>query len=152
MNTNQTRAAVCAVAIFAFGATPLAAQTVQGGTSGGITQGDLSVGTSGSGTVTTTPDGRSIGISGGGTATAADGGTASTESAARLNERRAMQRSTAQARDEDERATSRTRTMVTPQDTVRSRTVTRYKERGEAPVREMTTTVTTPEGTTTRTK
>lgn len=145
-------AAASALAISALTLTPVAAQTVEGGASGSISRGDLSVGTSGSGSATTTEDGRALGVSGSGAASAADGGTASTDSSAKLNERRAMQRSVAQARDEDERATSRSRTMVTPNDTVRSRTVTRYKERGQPPVREMTTSVTTPDGTVTKTK
>ena len=152
INRIRATAVTSALVLSALSVSPVAAQTVQGGTSGSLGGGDVSAGTFGSGEATTTTDGRSVGISGGGEATAANGGTASTQSDAKANERRAMQRSTAQARDEDERATSRTRTVVTPNDTVRSRTVSRYKERGEAPVREMTTTVATPEGTTVRTK
>jgi hypothetical protein len=132
-------------------AAPAWAQTVSGGTSGGLGGEDVSASTSGSGQTTTTPEGSSIGVSGGGEATAADGGSASTQSDAKLNERRAMQRSTAQARDEDERARSRTRTMVRG-DTVRSRTMSHYKQKGEKPEHEMTYSVTTPEGTTTKTK
>jgi len=132
-------------------AAPAWAQTVSGGTSGGLGGEDVSASTSGSGQQTTTPEGSSIGVQGGGQATAADGGSASTQSDAKLNERRAMQRSTAQASDEDERARSRTRTMVHG-DTVRSRTMSRYKQKGEKPEREMTYSVSMPEGTTTKTK
>ncbi len=127
------------------------AQTVQGGSSGGIQGRDVSAGTYGSGQYTRTPDGSNIGVSGGGTAEALNGGTAETRSDAKLNDRRAMQRSTATAQDEDERARSRTRTVV-KEDEVRSRTMTRYKQRGEKPVRSMEYTVSTPEGTETRTK
>lgn len=127
------------------------AQTVSGGTSGGVSGEDVSASTYGSGQQTTTPDGSSIGVQGGGEAAAAEGGTATTRSDAKLNERRAMQRSAATARDEDERARSRTRTMVREGE-VRSRTTSMYKQRGEKPEREMTYSVTTPEGTTTRTK
>jgi hypothetical protein len=111
---------------------------------------DVSASTQGSGQYSSTPDGSAIGVQGGGQATAVDG-TANTRSDAKLNERRAMQRSVATARDDDERARSRTRTVVREGE-VRSRTMSRYKERGEKPEREMTYSVTTPEGTTTRTK
>lgn len=146
-------AAAYAVTLSALIAVPGAslAQSVSGGTSGGVTGGDVSASTYGSGQQTTSPDGTAIGVQGGGEAAAANGGSASTKSDAKLNERRAMQRSTATARDEDERARSRTRTMVREGE-VRSRTMSRYKERGEKPVREMTYSVTTPEGTTTKTK
>jgi hypothetical protein len=130
---------------------PAWAQTVSGGTSGTAGgDGDVSASTYGSGQQTTTPDGSSIGVQGGGEATAADGGSAATRSDAKLNERRAMQRSVATARDEDERARSRTRTVVREGE-VRSRTMSRYKEKGERPERDMTYSVTTPEGTTTTT-
>jgi hypothetical protein len=77
---------------------PAWAQTVSGGTSGTAGgDGDVSASTYGSGQQTTTPDGSSIGVQGGGEATAADGGSAATRSDAKLNERRAMQRSVAPA-------------------------------------------------------
>lgn len=126
------------------------AQTVSGGSSGGVTGDGVSASTYGAGEHTKSPDGSATGIQGGGEATAVDG-TASTRSDAKLNERRAMQKSVATAQDEDERARSRTRTTVR-EDEVRSRTMSRYKQRGEKPVREMTYSVTTPEGTTTKTK
>ena len=156
MSTSRSRkglaAAVLAIGVLAGGAPSLVlAQTVSGGTSGGAAGGDVSASTYGSGQQATGPDGTSIGVQGGGEATAADGGTASTTSDAKLNERRAMQRSVAAAKDEDERARSRTRTVVREGE-VRSRTVSRYKQQGEKPEREMTYSVTTPEGTTTRTK
>ena len=152
MITNITRAGFAAsvLTIAAFSAPSFVnAQTVQGGSSGGVQGRDVSAGTYGSGQFSRNPDGTAIGVTGGGDATAANGGSASTESSAKLNDRRAMQRSTAQAQDEDERARSRTRTVVR-EDEVRSRTTSRYKARGEKPVRESTYTVTTPEGTTTR--
>ena len=146
-------ASILAISALTAGSLPgvALAQTVSGGTSGGVSGGDVSASTYGSGQQTTNPDGTSIGVQGGGEATASDGGSASTQSDAKLNERRAMQRSVATARDEDERARSRTRTMVREGE-VRSRTISRYKQQGEKPEREMTYSVTTPEGTTTKTK
>jgi hypothetical protein len=55
-----------------------------------------------------------------------------------------MQRSTATARDEDERARSRTHTVVRQGEVVRSRTSSMYKQRGERPVRQVETTGTQP--------
>lgn len=151
---SQARAAASAVALSALiGATlpgVALAQTVSGGSSGGVNGQGVSASTYGSGQQTTTPDGSAIGIQGGGEATAVDG-SASTQSDAKLNERRAMQRSTATARDEDERARSRTRTVVREGE-VRSRTMSMSKQQGEKPQREMTYSVTTPEGTTTKAK
>lgn len=151
MIIRQTRAVALAsaLALSTLSMSPALAQTAQGGAASGISRGDLSVGTSSSGQATTTPDGRAVGVTGSADAAAANGGQVATDTAARLNERRAMQSSTATARDEDERATSRSRTIVTPNDMVRSRSMTRYKERGAPPVRETTTTVTRPDGTTT---
>lgn len=125
------------------------AQTIEGGSAGGVAGEGVSASTYGSGTTTTTPDGGAIGVSGGGEASAADG-EAATRSTAKMNERRAMQNSTARARDDDERARSRTHTIVRQGETVRSRTTSIYRKKGEKPVHENTLTVTTPEGTTTR--
>jgi hypothetical protein len=122
-------------------AAPAIAQSVSGGTSGGVQGDGVSASTYGAGQT----DGQSIGIQGGGQATAVDG-TASTDSSAKVNERRAMQRSVATARDDDERARSRTRTTVRQGDVVRSRTTSMYKQKGEKPVRESTYSVTTPDG------
>lgn len=151
--TNRFIPAALAASALAFGALPAAgvAQTLQGGTSGGVSGQGVSASTYGSGVSTTAPDGTSIGVTGGGAASAADG-TATTRSDAKLNEQRAMQRSVASARDDDERARSRTHTVVRQGEVVRSRTSSMYKMRGEKPVREMTTSVTTPEGTTTTQK
>jgi hypothetical protein len=151
MTTIDLRAAAVASA-FALSALAggVSAQTVSGGSSGGLSGDGVSASTYGSGQQTTGPDGSAIGVQGGGAATAVDG-TAATHSDAKLNERRAMQRSTATASDDDERARSRTRTVVREGE-VRSRTNSMYKQDGEKPVRERTYSVTTPEGTTTQTR
>lgn len=120
---------------------PAMAQSVSGGTAGGVQGAGVSASTYGAGQT----DGQSIGIQGGGEATAVDG-TARTDSSAKVNERRAMQRSVATARDDDERARSRTRTVVRQGEEVRSRTMSMYKQKGEKPVRESTYSVTTPDG------
>lgn len=117
------------------------AQTVQGGTSGGVSGPGVGASTYGSGYT----DGSAIGVSGGGAANAGYG-TATTRSDAKLNERRAMQRSVATARDEDERARSRTHTVVRQGEEVRSRTTSWYKARGEKPVHESVVTVARPDG------
>ncbi len=132
--------AASALAAGAFAA-PALAQTVQGGSSGGVQGRDVNASTYGYGETTRNPDGATINVGGGGDATAVNGGTASTSADAKLNERRAMQRSVARAQDEDERATSRTRTVVRQGGDVRSRTVSRYKEQGEPVVRESVYTV-----------
>lgn len=119
-----------------------AQEPISGGSSGGVEGRDVSASTYGNGTTTD----RSVGVSGGGTATA-EGGTATTRSDAKFNDRRAMQRSVASARTEDERARSRTRTTVRKGDEVRSRTMSIYKERGEKPVIERDHTVTNADGT-----
>lgn len=106
------------------------AQTTAGSASSTPTTGDVSAGTYGSGT----SDANSVGVSGGGNATAADGGTAQTDSTARFNKNSAMQRSTATARDDDERARSRTMTHARKDGAVRSNSMSIYKERGEKPV------------------
>jgi hypothetical protein len=95
---------------------------------------------------TGTTDANSVGVTGGGSATA-DGGTAETRSKARMNDRRAMQRSMATARTDDERARSRTMTTVRKGDEVRSRSMSIYKQRGERPVIERDCTIATADGT-----
>jgi hypothetical protein len=135
--------AVLAATSLTFGAiaSGAVAQTTQGGSQGGVQGRDVNVSTYGAGQTTTNPDGSSIGIQGGGEATAADGGSASTSADAKLNERRAMQRSMATAQDDDERARSRTRTVVRQDGDVRSRTMTKYKADGERPINEQTYTI-----------
>jgi len=125
------------------------AQTISGGSSGGLSGNGVSASTYGSGERTTTSDGSSIGVQGGGASTAVDG-VASTDSRAKLNDKRAMQRSVARAQDDDERARSTTQTIVNPGG-VRSRTTSFYREQGEKPVRETVITRTAPDGTTTTT-
>ena len=144
---KKTALAVSAFALFAFAA-PAASQVVSGGTSGGVDGRDVSASTCGNGTT----DGNSVGVSGCADAEARNGGTAATSTDAKANERRAMQRSSAIARDEDERARSRTRTVVRQGEVVRSRTTSMYKERGAPPVRESVSTRATPTGTTTKNK
>ena len=126
---------------------PAWAQTVSGGTSGGVSGPGVSASTYGSGTLSNSADSTAMGVEGGGAATA-EGGTATTDSTAKLNAHRAMQRSTSRASDDDERARSRTMTVVTPAG-VRSRTSSMYKEQGQKPVRESTTVRVAPDGTTT---
>lgn len=123
-------------------AAPAVAQPITGGSAGGVQGQDLSASTWGAGET----DGQSVGVQGGGAAVAADGGTARSDSDAKVNERRAMQRSTAVARDDDERARSRTHTIVRNGETVRSRTTSFYKQKGEKPVHENVYSVTTPDG------
>ena len=91
---------------------------------------DVYASTRGSGT--STPD--SVEVSGGADAGAARGGIATTDSSARFNHNSARQRSVATARDEDERARSRTNTHVRRDGQVRSNSMSIYKERGEKPV------------------
>lgn len=140
----------CAFALTLLVVAPAAAQQqpISGGTSGGVQGRDVSAGTSGTGTT----DGTRIGTGGTADATATDGGRVSTNVDSTVNDRRAMTRSSADARDEDERARSRTRTTVRQGEIVRSRTMSRYKERGEPAVREVMRTTTTADGTTTNTK
>ena len=145
--TRFTPMAFAASALALAIAIPATAQ-VATGTAGGIDGRDVSVGTSGRGST----DGTSIGVSGTADAEARNGGTANTDVRAQTNDRRAMQRSTAIARDEDERARSRTHTVVRQGEIVRSRTSSMYKAKGEAPVRETISSRATPDGTTTRTK
>ena len=106
------------------------AQTSTGTQTSTPRTGDVSAGTYGSGTSTN----GGTAVNGGATAEALNGGTATTRSDAQVNERTARQRSVATARDDDERARSRTSTRVTPTGDVRSRSMSIYKQRGEKPV------------------
>ena len=96
-------------------------------TTGDVSAGTTSSGMSGAGTV---------GVSGTSDASAANGGTATTSGDARFNTQNntARQRSLASARDEDERARSRSSTRINPNGDVRSNSMTIYKQRGEKPV------------------
>ena len=96
------------------------------------TTGDVRAGTTTSGM---SGDG-AVGVGGTADAAAANGGTTTTDANARFNTQNntARQRSTATARDDDERARSRAMTHVTPKGDVRSRSMTIYKERGSKPV------------------
>lgn len=144
---RQNITAALAASALLLGAVSASAQ-VQGGTAGGVQGRDVAVSTYGTGTVTQ----NGVGVTGGGQAQAVDG-AASTRSDASFTERRARQRSVAEARTEEERARSRTRTNANlKKETVRSRTTSMYKADGKRPVRETVRTVTTPEGTTTTTK
>ncbi len=126
--------AASAFALSAFGLSPAGAQ-ITGGTQGTAQGTDVSASTCGQGTTT----GTSIEVSGCADATATNGGTVSTSNKARTNNKVGMQHSTAVARDDDERARSMTRTKVRQGETVRSRTMTMYKQQGERPVREVIT-------------
>lgn len=108
----------------------LAQSQTAGSSSGTPQERSVRADTYGSGTSTPT----SVGVSGGGSATASEGGVASTESRAKFNNNMARQRSTATARDDDERARSRTSTHARKDGTVRSRSMSIYKQRGEKPV------------------
>jgi hypothetical protein len=112
-------------------AIPAPALAQSGGTSGRTSGQDVNAGTSGYGSTT----GNSITVGGTADAEAADGGTAKTRTRAKVNDRRGMQQSTATARDDDERARSRTHTIVRQGEVVRSRTSTMYKQKGERPER-----------------
>lgn len=136
---TKTMLAASALAFAAF-ASPAAAQVVSGGTSGGLQGEDVSAGTCGQGTT----DGTSIEVSGCADAEARNGGTVDTRTKAKVNDRRGMQHSTATSRDDDERARSRTHTVVRQGEVVRSRTTSMYKMRGQRPVRETSTIKATP--------
>ena len=101
MNTAKQIGIAAASAIAVALAVPAFAQ-VSGGTSGGVQGEDVNASTSGYGST----DGTSTTIGGTADAGAANGGTADTNVRANVNDRRAMQRSTANARDDDERARS----------------------------------------------
>ena len=150
MSAYQAKALVAAsaLALSAVAFAPAAAQTVKGGTQGTAQGQDVSATTCGSGTTT----GTSIEVSGCAEATAANGGTVDTMNRARANERIGIQHSTARATDEDERARARTHTIVRQGETVRSRTMTMYKQKGERPVREVITNTATPKTSTTKKK
>lgn len=117
----------CAATVAAMCAGTAVAQQAASGNTVGTDR--VSAGTYGTGQAT----GTGIAIEGGGAAQA-DGGTAATQSDARFNQNHAMQRSTANARTDDERARSRTMTHVNKAGQARSRTMSMYKEKGEKPV------------------
>lgn len=118
----------------------LLAQELTTTSAGTPTTGDVSASTSGS------AEGTSDSVEVGGTAdaAAANGGTAETEASAKFNDHMANQRSTATARDEDERArsTSRSHASTTGADVSHSTSI--YKQRGEKPVITREHSVTTP--------
>ena len=144
MTAYPTKKAMAASALaLCLIAAPASAQTVKGGTSGTAQGTDVSARTCGSGT--TTPN--SITVAGCAEATAEDG-TTSTRNRAHVNDHMGMQRSTATARTDEERARSMTHTRVRQGEVVNSRTMTMYKQRGEKPVREVTSVRATPQGTT----
>lgn len=151
MSAYRIKAALAAstltLSVFALTA-PTQAQVVTGGTKGGVTGQDVSASTCGQGTT----DGTSITVSGCADAEARNGGTVNTNTRAKTNERMGMQRSIATARDEDERARSRTMTKVRQGEVVRSRTMSMYKQRGEKPVREVISSKATPQKTTRKPK
>jgi hypothetical protein len=140
--------AALAASALAFAFAPAGAQTVSGGTSGTARGTDVSAGTCGQGSTT----GSSVEVSGCADATAANGGTVKTSNRARTNSHIGIQNSRATARDEDERARSMTHTQVRQGETVRSRTMTMYKQRGERPVRQVITNNSTPQTSTTKKK
>lgn len=146
--TYRTRLTAASAALIMTLSAPLAIaqdRPISGGSSGGVQGNGVSASTYGQGTT----DGSAIGVTGGGEATAVDG-RAGTRSTARLNDRRAMQRSTAYARTDDEMARSRTRTVVRDGEDVRSRTTSMYRDRdGGPPVRTSECTRSTAEGTVT---
>jgi len=127
---NKLILAVSGLAL-AVSAPALAQKQKSGGTSGSTQGQDVNAGTSGYGST----DGNSITVGGTADAEARDGGTANTRTRAKVNDRRGMQMSTAKARDDDERARSRTHTVVRQGEVVRSRTSTMYKQKGQRPVR-----------------
>ena len=143
---RSTAMAATALALSAFALAPAGAQTVSTGTSGTASGQDVTATTCGQGTT----DATSVNVSGCAEAEAADGGTVDTSVNAKTNDRRAMQKSTATARDEDERARSRTHTIVRKGETVRSRTMSKYKQRGQRPVITKESSTATQDGTTTK--
>ena len=116
-------------------AAPATGQVVSGGTSGSYDGDNISVGSSGYGST----DGNYINVGGTADAEARDGGVVRTRVRGRTGPVIGVNRSFSTARDEDERAFSRTRTIVRNGETVRSRTHTMYHQRGEAPVHEFIT-------------
>lgn len=150
MSAYQAKAAIAAsaLALSALALAPAAAQTVKTGTQGTASGQDVRATTCGYGSTTST----SVTVEGCAEAEARNGGTVDTMNRVRANDQVGMQRSTARATDEDERARARTQTMVRQGEVVRSRTMTWYKQRGEKPVREVTTSTSTPKTTTTKKK
>ncbi len=142
----RTMAAAAALMLTLGAPLAMAQDPITAGTSGGVQGRNVSASTSGSGTT----DGSSRGVTGGGEATA-ENGRVRTDSSARLNDRRAMQRSTASARTDNEMARSRTRTVVRDGEEVRSRTTSMYRDRDERgpPVRTSECSRGTAEGTVT---
>ncbi|HEX8569452.1 MAG TPA: hypothetical protein VF699_05950 [Caulobacteraceae bacterium] len=119
---------------------------VSGGTSGGIDGRNVSVSTSGQGYYTTSPTGTTgTGVSGTADANAYNG-TVTTKVDAQTEEERARLKAMATARTEDERARSRTMTKVGPNQVVRSRTTSTYKEKGSPTVRDTVTSITCADG------
>ena len=127
---------LCAGTAFAAAlAAPAAGQVVSGGTSGSYNGEDISVGSSGYGST----DGNYINVGGTADAEVANGGEVRTRVRGRTGPVIGVNRSFSTARDDDERAFSRTRTIVRNGETVRSRTHTMYHERGSPPVHEFVT-------------
>src|SRR3712207_3723806 len=124
---------------------PQQTTTASGGTSGGVTGRNVSASTSGTGYLMTGPGAQGAGVSGTADATAVDG-TVNTRIDGTTTEERARLKATATARTDDERARSRTQTLVSPNDTIRSRTTSMYKAQGEKPVKETTTTIVCADG------
>ena len=122
-------------AIAAALAAPATGQIVSGGTRGSVAGDDISVGSSGYGST----DGRYINVGGTADAEVTDGGVVRTRVGGRTGPHVGQLRSFGSARDEDERAYSRTHTIVRNGETVRSRTHTMYRQRGERPVHEFIT-------------
>lgn len=141
MTFKHSKAALAA-SILALGLAPPALAQTTGGSSSGQEGRGVSASTWGEGSQT--PD--SVEVRGGGEATAEDG-TARTDSRARVNKNRAMQHSRARARTDDERARSRTHTVVRRDGTIRSRSSSMYRQKGERPVRDREFTITHPDGT-----
>lgn len=146
MTNFKTQAALAASALVLAFAAPATAQVVQGGSSGSVEGEDVNAGTSGYGST----DGTSITTGGTADAGATNGGTADTRVKSNTNDRRGMTNATATARDDDERARSRTRTVVRNGEVVRSRTMSMYKQKGERPVREVESTRADTSGTQTK--
>jgi len=150
MSAYQAKAALAAtaLALSALAVAPAGAQTVKTGTQGTAAGQDVRATTCGYGTTTST----GVTVEGCAEAEARNGGTVNTTNNVRANDQMGMQRSTASAVDEDERARARTQTKVRQGEVVRSRTMTWYKQRGEKPVRDVTTSTATPKTTTTKKK
>lgn len=142
---KRTVLGATALALSAFALAPAGAQTVSTGTSGTASGQDVTASTCGYGTT----DSTSVGVGGCADAEARNGGTVNTSTNAQTNDRRAMQHSRATAVDDDERARSRTHTIVRQGEVVRSRTMSKYKQRGQRPVITRETSTATPSGTTT---